>query len=116
MQYKRSLRVAGFLKKEISDILMREVKDPAIKMVTITKITVTDDLKIAKVYVNMIGPKELRNDMMHGLERAKKFIRSEIGHRADLKYIPELFFYYDDTADYVESIDSLIKKIHMEDK
>jgi ribosome-binding factor A len=114
MQIKRSLRVAGLLKKELGDILMREVKDPSVRLATITKVKLTDDLKLAKIYVSTIGNESTRKDLMQGLERAKKFIRAEVGHRIDLRYVPELNFFYDDTFDYVESIDHLIRKIHSE--
>jgi ribosome-binding factor A len=53
--------------------------------------------------------------LMQGLERAKKFIRVEIGRRTDLRYVQELNFHYDDTMDYVKSINNIIEKIHSED-
>lgn len=116
MQVKRSLRVSGLLKKEFGDIFMREVKDPAVRLATITNVKLTDDLKLAKIYVSTLGDKAARKDLMQGLERAKKFIRAEVGHRTDLRYVPELSFYYDDTVDYVESIDTIIQKLHAENK
>jgi len=115
MYTKRSLKVAGLLKKELGDILMRVVKDPAVRLATITNVKLTDDIKLAKIYISTLGDKSTRESLMQGLERAKKFIRAEIGHRIDLRYVPELHFYYDDTADYVASIDNIIQKIHSED-
>ena len=115
MQIKRSLRVAGLLKKELGEILMRDVKDPDVRQATITNVKLSDDLKWAKIYVSTLGDNKARENMMRGLERAKKYIRVEIGRRTDLRYVPELNFHYDDTADYVESIDSIIQKIHSED-
>ncbi len=110
--YKRSQRVAEMLRHEISQIITQELKDPQIGITTVTAIKVTDDLKLAKIYVSILGGKETRAKGLHGLEHAKSWIRSEIGHRLDLKFVPELKFYYDETIDYAENIESLIKKIH----
>lgn len=115
MQIKRSQRVAQLLKKEMGEILLREVKDPDVRLATITKVKITDDLKLARIYVSTIGDEIAKKKVMTGLERAKKYIRSAIGNRTNLRYLPELIFYYDDTADYVEAIDQIIKKIHTED-
>jgi ribosome-binding factor A len=110
--YKRSQRVAEMLRHEISQIITQELKDPQIGITTVTAIKVTDDLKLAKIYVSILGDTETREKGLHGLERAKSWIRTEIGQRLDLKFVPELKFFYDETSDYAENIESLIKKIH----
>jgi len=114
MQHKRSLRVAELLKEEISRIIFKEIKDPWVGFVTITKVKVTDDLKLAKVYLSVIGNDDARTKSLQGLERAKNFIRAGIRSTAGLRYTPELRFYYDDTLDYAEKIDNLLKKIKEE--
>lgn len=111
MQYKRSTRVAELLKREISRILIEEIKDPEINLVTITSVKISDDLRSSKVYFTVIGDRSLREKAMKGLDRATKFIRSEIGRRLKLRYTPELRFYYDVIADRVENIESLFSKI-----
>ncbi len=110
--FKRSQRVAEVLRHELSQIITQELKDPLLGMSTVTAIKLTDDLKSAKVYVSILGTKEIRERSLRVLERAKNWIRSELGHRLDLKFIPELRFFYDETLDYAENIESLLKKIH----
>ncbi len=116
MQYKRSDRVASQLKEEISNILLKEIKDPDINFVTIVKIRLTNDLRFAKIYYNVIGGPEQKQKAEAGLQRALPFIRSEIGHRIKLRFVPELRFIYDDSAEYADRIEQLLKKIHDEEK
>ncbi|MFQ6112819.1 MAG: 30S ribosome-binding factor RbfA [bacterium] len=115
-QFKRSRRVAELLREEISQIITQELKDPRIGLTTVTSIKLTDDLKSARVYVSILGNSETREQGLLGLERAKSWIRSELGHRMDLKYVPVLNFCYDETVDYAQNIESIIKKIHQKDE
>jgi ribosome-binding factor A len=110
MRYKRADRVAALLKEEVSRILLREIKDPELRFVTITKVKLSDDLRHAKLYFSVL-PNIDKQRVQKGLDRANRFIRGEIGHRLDLRYVPTLQFFYDDSADYAEHIDSLLKKI-----
>jgi len=111
MQSKRSNRVAELLKREISKILVEDIKDPGISIVTITNVKISDDLKSAKIYFTVLGDKSLREKTQQGLNRATAFIRSEIGKRVNLKYNPELKFYYDTVADTVDNLENLFLKI-----
>ncbi|MFQ5822754.1 MAG: 30S ribosome-binding factor RbfA [bacterium] len=115
-EFKRSRRVAELLREEISQIITQELKDPLIGITTVTAIKLTDDLKSARVYVSILGDAETKEKGLRGLERAKSWIRSELGHRMDLKYIPIIKFCYDETVDYAQNIESIIKKIHQEDE
>ncbi|MDZ7261890.1 MAG: 30S ribosome-binding factor RbfA [candidate division KSB1 bacterium] len=114
MQSRRSLRVAELLKKEISHIIFTEIKDPRIGFITITRVTVSPDLKIARIYLSVIGDQTKREKCLQGLEKAKAFIRSELAPRTGLRYVPEIKFFYDDTFDYIENIDHLLKKVQGE--
>ena len=109
---KRSRRVSELLREEISRIVTQELEDPLIGLVTVTRVKLTNDLKLARVYVSILGDEKNRLDGLRGLERANKFIRSGMGRRTTLKYVPELEFYYDETIDYAHKIDLLLKKIH----
>jgi len=111
-QFKRSRRVSELLREKISRIVTQQLEDPLIGIVTVTSVKLTDDLKLARVYVSILGDDKNRQDGLRGLERATKFIRSEIARRTTLKYVPELKFYYDETIDYAHKIELLLKKIH----
>ncbi|MCH7673884.1 30S ribosome-binding factor RbfA [candidate division KSB1 bacterium] len=111
-EFKRSRRVSQLLREEISRIITQQLKDPLVGIVTVTGVNITDDLKLARVYVTILGDEKNRQDGLRGLERATKFIRGKIARRTNLKYIPELEFYYDETIDYAQNIELLLKKIH----
>jgi len=112
MEYKRSSRVAELLREVISEIVATQLKDPAVGRITLTRVKLTDDLKLARIYFNMLGTAQQRDSAVAGLKRAAGFIRAETGRRISLRQAPELQFIYDDTLDYVENIENLIKKIH----
>ncbi|MFH1490371.1 MAG: 30S ribosome-binding factor RbfA, partial [Pseudomonadota bacterium] len=87
---KRSVRVGDQILKEIADLLLRKVKDPRVKGVTLTGIEVSRDLKNARIFFSVLGGHEAVKKAMAGMESAKGFIKREVGFRTDLKYIPEL--------------------------
>ncbi len=112
----RSTRVGEQMKKELSDILGRKLKDPRVGFVTVTDVEVTGDLQQAKVYISVLGDAQKREDTLKGLEKAKGFIRSELGQRIRLRKTPELFFEFDESIDYGNRIESLLHQIHKEEK
>jgi len=110
LPYKRSERVGDLLKEEIAEIVMRKVKDPRIGFLTITSVKVTDDLRIARIYITVLN-KEEEEKTLKGLDSAKGFIRSELAKRLRIKILPKLEFYKDDTLEYGTRIDEILKKI-----
>ena len=111
MQYKRADRVADLIKREISRLIIKGLKDPRFEWVTITGVKVSDDLKHAKVYfTTKAGKEEDREKISKGFERAKGFIRGQLGRNTNLRYVPELLFRFDDSFEYATNIDRLLKK------
>jgi ribosome-binding factor A len=106
----RPQRVADLLKREISDIILKQIKDPRVGFVTITRVKVSKDLKFAKVYFSVLSSMGNNEDSLAGLKSAHVFFRSELNNRIRLRYIPQLEFFIDDTLDYVEKIEQLIEK------
>ncbi|MDM5213342.1 30S ribosome-binding factor RbfA [Peribacillus sp. RS7] len=112
----RSNRVGEQMKKELSEIIGRKIKDPRIGFVTVTDVAVTGDLQQATVYISVLGDQEQREKTLQGLAKAKGFMRSEIGQRIRLRKTPELFFEFDESVDYGNRIESLISQINSEEK
>jgi len=110
LPYKRSQRVGDLLREEIADIIMRRVKDPRLGFVTVTGVDITDDLKIAKVYVSILKDEE-RETALSILNAAKNFIRSEVGKRVRMKFIPTLEFRVDESIERGDRIDRLLREI-----
>lgn len=108
-------RLANVLVKEISDILMNEIKDHDIKFVTITHVDLSSDLSYAKVYCTVLND-DMRKKIILDLNHAKSFIRSElIKRKIEMRKIPELEFVYDNSIENGVKIENIIKKIHKED-
>lgn len=110
LPYKRSQRVGHQLRREISDIVMSRLKDPRLGFITVTGVDVSDDLKMARVYISIMNEEE-RKASMEVLEAARNFIRSELGKRLRMRSIPSLEFKLDTTLDYSDRIDELLKEV-----
>lgn len=104
------------MKKELSDIISRKLKDPRIGFVTVTDVEVTGDLQQATVYITVLGDEEEKENTLIGLNKAKGFIRSEIGHRIRLRKTPEIYFKFDESIEYGNRIEALINQIQKEEK
>lgn len=112
----RANRVGEQMKKELSEIIGRKIKDPRIGFVTVTDVHVTGDLQQATVYISVLGDEEQRENTLKGLAKAKGFIRSEIGSQIRLRKTPEIVFEFDESIDYGNRIETLLTKIHNEEK
>ncbi|MFQ5480734.1 MAG: 30S ribosome-binding factor RbfA [Thermodesulfobacteriota bacterium] len=114
--YKRADRVGDSILREIASMLQRgEIGDPRIGFVTITHVKLSPDLKEAKIYFSQIGSDEDKKNSAEGLDSAVGYIRRNLGHRLKLRSVPKLRFYFDDTLEYAEHIDDLLKGITKED-
>jgi ribosome-binding factor A len=111
MRYKRSDKVGDLIRKEISEILLGELKDPRIGFVTITKVAVSDDLRVARVYYSVFGDEDQKEESYQGLESAKGYIKRELGRRVRLKYMPDIQFLFDDSLEYGEHIEELLRGV-----
>ncbi len=110
----RANRVGEQMKKELTDIIGRKLKDPRIGFVTVTDVRVTGDLQQATVYVSVLGNEEQKEKTLIGLSKATGFIRSEIGKRIRLRITPEITFEWDESLEYGQRIETLIHQIHTE--
>ena len=110
LPYKRSQRVSDLLRKEIADIVIYRLKDPRIGFITITGVDVTDDIKMARVYVSVFQDKE-KKTTLETLNSARNFIRSELSKRLRMKFIPSIEFRLDTSIEYGSKIEKLLKEI-----
>ncbi len=102
--YKRAERVADQLRIEVADILAKKSKDPRLQFVTVTNVEVTKDLRIARVYVSILGSQDEEPNVLKALNSASGFVRSEIGRRLELRYTPEIKFWIDSSWPRAERI------------
>ncbi len=113
-EFKRADRVGDLLHREISELLIRRVKDPRLHSVTITQVKVSRDLRHAWVYYNILSGGPTKESVEVGLTKAHGFIKRELGRRLRLRYLPQIEFLWDDSLDYAAHIDELLKKIKHE--
>lgn len=112
MDYPRAARLGEAIKEEISDIIQRGLKDPRIGFVTITGVEVSHDLRHATVFFSILGSESERKETLAGLDSARGYIRTELGKRIRLKFLPELSFKLDKTIEESQRITELIQKMH----
>ena len=108
--YKRADRVNALLQRELGTLISEELRDPRIAFATVTAVQVTDDLRSARVHVSVLGDKEQARATMTALEDAKSHLRRELGARTDLRFVPELTFVADTSAERAVRIAGLLRQ------
>jgi len=110
---RRVSRVAALIKREVSQILMQEVKDDRVGsgMVSITDVNVAGDLQHVKIFVSIYGTEEARKETMEGLRAATGYIRSSLGQRVRLRRTPEVIFFEDRSLERGDKMLSLLNRI-----
>lgn len=108
----RGSRINEEIKRELSDIIHNELKDPRLTaMISITNVDVTRDLRYGKVFVSIFGDEEDKKNSISALKSSAGFLRRELSHRINLRYTPELIIELDNTIEHGMHINSLIEKI-----
>ena len=113
---RRTQRVADVLRGELSDLLLRQVHDPRIKLVSVTDVDVSPDLRRALVKVSVLGTDEERTGTVEALQHARGFLRRELAHRLRLRVTPELVFELDRGAEHSQKIAELLESLHARDE
>lgn len=104
-------RIDEEYRREISQIISYDLKNPNVTgLISVTKVKVTNDLKYAKVYVSILNSKNIK-ETLAGLKKSAGFIRSELARRINLRNTPEIIFELDDSMEYGERIDTILKQI-----
>lgn len=112
--YKRADRVADQIRTEVADILMRKIKDPRVRSVTVTDVELTADLRIAHIFVTTMEKDAAERDVFAGLTKASGFVRAELGRRLSLRYLPQVIFKKDTSGPRGDRILALLDQLHVE--
>ena len=113
-QGSRPDRVGDQLRQELAELIAREVHDPGIGFLTMTRVKVTPDLQQARVFYTTIGDEKQRKETARALERATPFLRRQLGRRLRLKHVPELDFFYDESIERQDRIERIMLDIQAE--
>jgi len=113
-RFKRADRVGGQVKKELSDLLRKEIRDPRLDSVTIMGVDLSDDLRSARVFFSVAQEEEARVDALAGFKSASGYLKRRLSTRLELKYTPELRFIYDESLDRATHLNKILKTINEE--
>ncbi|GAP02621.1 ribosome-binding factor A [Fructobacillus pseudoficulneus] len=112
----RAGRLAQEIQKDVTDLILKRVNDPRVQDVTVTSVEVSGDLQIANIYYSILSDYASdRKKSQAGLEAASGLIRRELGARLTVYKIPELHFILDNSIQYGDHIEDLIRKLHQKD-
>jgi ribosome-binding factor A len=114
-QGSRPDRVADQIRAELASLLAREVHDPGIGFVTLTRVRVSPDLQMARVLYTVLGDERARTSSARALDRARPFLRRQIGSRLRLKRAPDLTFVYDEAVAGQDRVEQLLQDIRESD-
>lgn len=116
MPNRRLARLNEQFRREITEILQREVRDPRVTDVQITGVEVTSDLWLARVFIRVAKDKDERAEALEGLEAASHFIRRQLGAMLHIRRVPELRFLEDHTLDQANRIEEILREISQEQR
>ena len=112
----RPNRVGDQIREELSSMLARgEVHDPKIGFITLTRVQVSPDLQVARVFYTSLADAAARKDTQKALDRATPFLRRQIGSRVQLRRVPELEFRFDESIAHQNRIEEILQELHQEE-
>ncbi|MBS3897817.1 MAG: 30S ribosome-binding factor RbfA [Dethiobacter sp.] len=113
MTEQRAQRVAEEMKREISDILRNELKDPrTVGIISVTGVNLTRDLRHAKVFISVFGSDEEQQETLAVLSKAVGFVRTEVGRRIRLRHTPQISFLLDKSIAYGAHINRVLRELN----
>jgi ribosome-binding factor A len=109
-------RVGDQIRQELSTLLSRGVvHDPGIGFITLTRVKVSADLQVARVYYTSLGDPQARRETARALERATPFFRRQVGARLQLRRVPELHFQFDESVAHQDRVEQILRELHDEE-
>jgi ribosome-binding factor A len=112
--YTRAERVSSQIQLAITDLLSKKLQNPRLEMATVSRVTLTPDLRVANVYISVFGDKNQGKEALEAFQLSKGFIKKHIAPKLKLKYMPDLVFVYDDFFDKAAGMDEIIKSVSPE--
>lgn len=111
---KRATRVADVIRNELSILIVQRVRDPHLRDISISRVELSDDLRHAKIYYTSLQGISVQETVKRRLVKARGFMRSHLAKKLNLRFTPELHFWYDETVEKVEEMEKLLADIARE--
>jgi ribosome-binding factor A len=111
MTTSRNERLAEAIKADVSEIIQRDLRDPRIGFVSITDVVVSHDLRHAKIFVSVLGDDDAKRRTMQGLDRARGHVRSALGARLEIRFVPEILFRLDESIERGSRVVALMREV-----
>jgi ribosome-binding factor A len=106
-------RVGDQIRQELSEMLSRgDIHDPGIGFITLTRVTMTPDLQLARIYYTSLGDEKARKETAKALDRATSYMRRQVGGRLRLRRVPEFEFRFDQSIEHQDRIERIIRDLH----
>jgi ribosome-binding factor A len=112
----RTDRVADQIRLELSDLFLRELRDPRIQLASVSRVEVSRDLGHARAWISILGDQKQQEAAMEGLEAARGFLRKQLAHRLNLRVTPILKFELDRGAERLQEMSRLLESLRTEDE
>jgi ribosome-binding factor A len=113
---RRTEQVAAAIKEEVSKLIQRELRDPRLGFVTVTRVDPSPDLKYAKIFFSVMGDDTVKAESLKVLRHASGFLRHELSHILTLRYTPQLTFEFDVAMEHGDKIQRLLMQLEQEEK
>jgi ribosome-binding factor A len=113
MSKTRAQRTADQIQVILSELVLRELRDPRLQGMTITRVLIDRELQHANVYVNALGDETRQQEIMDGLDHANSFLRRGVAQRLQLRSAPHLRFHWDPTLAYAAEVDEILNQLHI---
>lgn len=109
----RQERTSEQIRMILSDLLNREVSDPRLQDLTVTRVEVDRELQVAEIYLNALGDESREADVKRALDKAGGFLRYELAQRMSVRTVPELRFHWDPTLAYADEVDQILNELEI---
>lgn len=110
MNPRRSARLGEEIREEVAEMIASKLKDPRIGFVTVTRVEMTSDQRLAKIYVGVLGDDKQRKETLVGLKQASGFVRRQLAHSLKLRHTPDVVFHYDKGLDATDRVARLLEE------
>ncbi|MGE5415325.1 MAG: 30S ribosome-binding factor RbfA [Acidobacteriota bacterium] len=111
MNKRRLEKMAEEIRREISGILLEQIKDPRLSLASVTRVEVSNDMGHARVYISVLGDETKKQEAMQALDKAKGFIRSEVSNRIRLRQSPDMTFILDLSIEHGIKISTMLEEM-----